>query len=180
MARSFQILLCNPIFRWHRPESSTSCQCSGPVSLVVIAISIKGFPYTGCVVATRRRFDARPSSFWWHLTATESVGDQAFYSKPEVEDFGVGNIGWFAGVREVDRDTILISPKRIAPGSPVTFSFISRDRIEHVALCIEALIGLCCRGLSNGAKQAPDVEPTEPSRTAYLITGQRITQDWGK
>ena len=40
----------------------------------------------------------------------------------------------------------------IASGLPETYSFISRDHIEHVALCIEVVFSLSRRDVSNGSK----------------------------
>src|SRR6056297_328438 len=56
----------------------------------------------------------------------------------------------------------------IAPVSPETHSFISRDHIEHVALCIEVLFGLSWRDVSDGAKQASVVEPIDPSEGGHF------------
>jgi len=49
-----------------------------------------------------------------------------------------------------------------------TYSFISRDHIEHVALCIEVLFGLGWRDISDGAKQAAVVEPIDPSERGHF------------
>ena len=51
---------------------------------------------------------------------------------------------------------------------PETYSFISRDHIEHVALCIEVLFSLCWRDVSDGAKQAQVVEPIDPSELGHF------------
>src|SRR6056297_386021 len=56
----------------------------------------------------------------------------------------------------------------MAPVSSETFSFISRDHIEHVALCIEVLFGLCWRDVSDGSKQAPVVEPVDPTERGHF------------
>lgn len=49
-----------------------------------------------------------------------------------------------------------------------TYSFIARDHIEHVALCIEVLFGLCRRDVSDRAKQAPVVEPIDPAEGGHF------------
>ncbi len=54
------------------------------------------------------------------------------------------------------------------PGFAETFSFISRDHIEHVALCIEVLFSLCGRDVSDGAKQTSMVEPIDPSEGGHV------------
>src|SRR6056297_1437170 len=56
----------------------------------------------------------------------------------------------------------------IAPVSSETYSFISRDNIEHVALCIEVLFGLCWRDVSDGAEQASVVEPVDPAAGGHF------------
>ncbi len=45
-----------------------------------------------------------------------------------------------------------------APVSPETYRFISRDHIEHVALCTVVLFGLGRQDVPDGAKQPPFVE----------------------
>ena len=55
-----------------------------------------------------------------------------------------------------------------APVLPETYSFISRDHIEHVVLCIEVLFSLCWRDVSDGAQQAPVVEPIDPAEGGHF------------
>tara|TARA_R110000796_G_scaffold213389_1_gene329517 strand:+ start:101 stop:484 length:384 start_codon:yes stop_codon:yes gene_type:complete len=49
-----------------------------------------------------------------------------------------------------------------------TYSFISRDHIEHVALCIEVVFGLDWRDIYDGAKQVPVVEPIDPAEGGHF------------
>ncbi len=48
------------------------------------------------------------------------------------------------------------------------YSFISRDPIEHVTLCIEVLFGFGWRDNSDGAKQATIVEPIDPAESGHF------------
>ena len=54
------------------------------------------------------------------------------------------------------------------PGFTGDRSFISRDHIEHIVLCIEVLFSLRWRDVSVGNKQTPVVEPIDPAKGGYF------------
>ena len=51
---------------------------------------------------------------------------------------------------------------------PEIHSFISREDIEHVTLCIEVLFGLGWRNTPDGAEQTSAVEPIDPSERGHF------------
>jgi hypothetical protein len=51
---------------------------------------------------------------------------------------------------------------------PETYRFISRDHIEHGALCIEVLFGLGWWDIPNRAKQAAIIESVDPSEGGHF------------
>lgn len=67
------------------------------------------------------------------------------------------------------------------PVLPETCSFISRDHIEHVALCIEAQFSLGRRDVRDGSKQTPVVEPIDPSEGGHFqilhVAPRALTMD---